>query len=159
MVETKNRATNFGTKRSWLKCAWHEPNRKFCREKGEVRTWILLIKVLASWPFGPYWFLIVLCLPSVQACGRREMEHSLRISESIFGKQLFGEWDRDCEKGAFDRNGDWGEENQQYLEMFKQGKKDLFLGCVGICEIRLLMDWEQFWKKKKKKPQWTRGVT
>lgn len=93
------------TKRSWLKCAWHEPNRKFCREKGEIRTWILLIKVLTSWPFGPFWklqcgmhhcwCLNVLCLPSVQVSGRREVDHSLRASEGIFGKQLFGEWDRD----------------------------------------------------------------
>lgn len=33
-------------------------------------------------------------LPSGASLWQEEMEHSLKVSESIFGKQLFGGWDR-----------------------------------------------------------------
>lgn len=105
--------------KSWLKCTRHEPNRKFCREKGEIRPWILLIKVLASWPFGPFWklqcgmhhnwcwsflglfwqqcgekFLFVLCLPSGASLWQEEMEHSLKYLRVFLGSSFFGGWDR-----------------------------------------------------------------
>lgn len=41
-----------------------------------------------------------MCLPSGASLWQEEMEHSLKVSEGIFGKQLVGGWDRDWSESS-----------------------------------------------------------